>query len=557
MIGLLLRPGRIAAGRFVADRERIYWGRLLGALLFGALVLALVFLATARGIRFVSGVEVIGALLASRLLELTLLSVTAFVLMSALAAALATFYLADDLSLVRAVPVRERDFFLARWVQTALLAGWMAVGFSLPVLGAYGYTLGGGWRFGALLAAVLPPLVMLPTALAVLVITLLVCIFPARRVKELFLVLGVLGAALLLLLFRMARPETLVRPEVFGSVANYVTAFEIPQNGWLPSTWAAEVLQATILGDRIPWLSLALLWSALWAVGAVTYAAHGRLYRLAYTRAQEGGASVTNQGRRIDALIDFFTARRRGPLRAFSRKDTRVFAREPAQWSQLLLLGILIVAYVYNYAVFPGATVKLAGMPVNHLLGVLNLMLAGFVLSALVARFAFPAVSTEGRAFWLVRTAPVDPGRFLRIKLRLAAPPLVLLAIVLAGLTAYWLLLPWTLIAASVVHIAVSTFVLTAMGIGFGAIYPRFKFENPAQVPMSFGGILFMLTAILYAFLGALLTAWILVPLAVPRFSRPPAMQGIWLSVWLTFHILHAIIPLRLGIRALRKKEYS
>jgi ABC-2 type transport system permease protein len=34
---------------------------------------------------------------------------------------------------------------------------------------------------------------------------------------------------------------------------------------------------------------------------------------------------------------------------------------------------------------------------------------------------------------------------------------------------------------------------IVAMGIGFGAAYPDFKAENPAQTVTSFGGLVFMI----------------------------------------------------------------
>ena len=42
----------------------------------------------------------------------------------------------------------------------------------------------------------------------------------------------------------------------------------------------------------------------------------------------------------------------------------------------------------------------------------LNLGLAGFVMATVAARFVFPAVSSEGAAFWIIRTAPIAAARF-------------------------------------------------------------------------------------------------------------------------------------------------
>ena len=400
------------------------------------------------------------------------------------------------------------------------------------------------------------PLVLIPTAVGFIVILILVCVFPAHRVRDLFVVLGVVSAALLLLLFRVAQPERLMKPEVFGSVANYVAAFEIPQNALLPSSWAATALAAAQVG-RFDWVSLGLLWSALWGMGSIAFLVHRRWYRFAFSRAQEGGPGQYGSGAGLERILDRFNQGLPPVMRAFARKDVRLFVRDPGQWSQLLLLMTLIIAYVYNYAVFPGGELKLAGIQVNLLLGVMNLVLAGFVLSALVARFAFPAVSVEGRAFWLVRTAPISVRQFLNVKLRLALLPLLPLTVLLVGVTAYWIELPVSLVAMSLLHIVTATLVLVTTGVSLGAIFPRFKFENPAQIPMSFGGILFMLVATLYTILSAAATAWLAAPLAVPGLHRSVEITVLTWALWLTFQTLHAIIPLRLASRSLAQKEFA
>jgi len=44
----------------------------------------------------------------------------------------------------------------------------------------------------------------------------------------------------------------------------------------------------------------------------------------------------------------------------------------------------------------------------QNLFSFLNIGLAAFVLTAIVARFVFPSVSREGEAFWIVQAAPVS-----------------------------------------------------------------------------------------------------------------------------------------------------
>lgn len=44
--------------------------------------------------------------------------------------------------------------------------------------------------------------------------------------------------------------------------------------------------------------------------------------------------------------------------------------------------------------------------------------------------------------------------------------------------------------------VAALVFPLTALALAFGTFYPRFDSENATQIPTSFGGLLFMMTAI-------------------------------------------------------------
>jgi ABC-2 type transport system permease protein len=40
------------------------------------------------------------------------------------------------------------------------------------------------------------------------------------------------------------------------------------------------------------------------------------------------------------------------------------------------------------------------------------------------------------------------------------------------------------------------TFAIAGLAVGFGTLYPRYDTENAAQIPTSFGGLLFMMASI-------------------------------------------------------------
>ena len=63
----------------------------------------------------------------------------------------------------------------------------------------------------------------------------------------------------------------------------------------------------------------------------------------------------------------------------------------------------------------------------------LNLVLAGFVLASIAARFIFPGVSLEGRTLWLLRSSPLAMRDLLWAKFWVGTLPLLVLALGIVG----------------------------------------------------------------------------------------------------------------------------
>jgi ABC-2 type transport system permease protein len=176
-------------------------------------------------------------------------------------------------------------------------------------------------------------------------------------------------------------------------------------------------------------------------------------------------------------------------------KEVRLFFRDTTQWSQLLLLAVLVVVYVFNIKFLP---LKGDGMTffLRNVVPFLNLVLAGFVLASIAARFIFPGVSLEGRTLWLLRSSPMSARDLLWSKFWVGTVPLLVLALLIIGVTNYLLQVSPFMFAVSVVTIALMTLALAGLALGFGTIFPQFETENAAQIPTSFGGLLFMMTSI-------------------------------------------------------------
>ena len=219
-----------------------------------------------------------------------------------------------------------------------------------------------------------------------------------------------------------------------------------------------------------------LLWStaAAFFVGGAWL--HHRFFNTGFTRAQEG--AQRREGRTRSRLVDRLLSRGTPQVRELVAKEIRVFFRDATQWSQLLLLGVLVVVYVYNIKVLPLYTGEQVSFFLINAVSFLNLGLAGFVVAAIAARFVFPGMSLEGRMTWLLRSSPLDIRTLFLTKYWVGTVPLLLVALPLIVITNIILEATTLILVITTVAMIGITLAITALALGFGALYPNYDTDN-------------------------------------------------------------------------------
>ena len=495
----MLVPKRITAVRRLKGQPRSA-GKALTLGLMGGVFWLAAYGILYRILRYFQSVEDIGDLLAAKLLGLILLTFLGILLLSNVVTALSTFFLARDLDLFMSAPSDWLQIYTAKLVETIVHSSWMVALICLPILVAYGQVYHGGPAFYLTSAISLVPFFILLAAVGSAVTLLLVNVFPARRAKDILGVITVGAAGGVVVLIRLLRPEALVKPEGFRNLGEFMALLRGPTSSWLPSEWAAGAIMGVAQGNFDPF-TLALLWTS--GLGMVVLGAivHERFYPGAFTRSQEG-AQRHIAGRRLGSSLRVLfrpLGLRRSELLL---KDIRIFFRDTTQWSQLILLAVLVVVYIYNISALPLYTDGVS-FYFAQLISFVNVGLTGFVLSAIAARFVLPAVSLEGPTLWLLRSSPMRTSDLVWTKYWIGTVPLLIVALLLTLGTNLLLKVQPSMMVLSLTTIAAMTFALAAMALAFGAIYPQFDTENMAQIPTSLGGLLFMMSAI--ALIGGVL----------------------------------------------------
>ena len=528
-------------------------GAILGVV--GLLFWGFIFAVLYRLLAYFRGIPEIGPLLAGKLLGLILVSFFGMLLLSNVIASLSTFFLARDLDLLVAGPVDWLRFYAAKLVETCAYSSWMVILMAVPLFTAYGVVYSGGPMFVFVVFSTFIPFLIIPTVIGSALTLLLVNVFPARRTKDILSVIAVLSAGGVILLFRLMRPEQLARPEGFRSLIEFISILRTPTSPWLPSEWVQTAVMSW-LGDEPDALPLYLLWSTAAAFIVIGALIQRWLYAIGFTKAQESGDRWVRQSGFSEVFKKLLT-----PLglvrRELVMKEVRLFFRDTTQWSQLILLAVLVVVYIFNIKFLPmkgeGVTFFVANM-----IPFLNLVLAGFVLASIAARFIFPGVSLEGRTMWLLRSSPLAMRDLLWSKFWVGTLPLLFFALGLVFTTGYLMKVTDFIMIVSVLTITMMTFAIAGLAVGFGTMFPRFDTENAAQIPTSFGGLLFMMASIVL--IGAVITLE-----ARPVFSylasksfgtgRDPMEMIVGFGLAAVVCLAATIIPVRIARKRLESLE--
>ena len=549
---------RTALQRLREDRAKGGRGKVVIITIVGSLFWASVFGVLFKILKYLRGVEELGPLIPAKILGLVLLSFISILVLSNVITALSSFFLAKDLDLLVSAPVDWLRLYLAKLGETLIHSSWMVALMAVPILTAYGVVYKGGPLFVVYAVIAIVPMLLLPAVLGSSLTLILVNIFPARRTRDLLSIIALGAGAGVILLFRMIRPEQLARPEGFRNLLDFLTVLRTPTSPFLPSEWATKAIMGYLRHDFDP-LPLILLWTTAAAFVTLGAVLHRAMYAQGFTKAQEGAERFIRGGFwrwTIGGLLKGLPVAKR----EFVLKDIRLFFRDTTQWSQLILLAVLIVVYLFNIQALPLHRGEPVGFYYVNLVSFLNLGLAGFVLASIAARFIFPTVSLEGRQMWLLRSSPLDLKALLWSKYLVGTIPLLVLGLLLTGLTNVLLEVSPFMMILSLATMGALTIAIGALALAFGTLYPQFETENAAQIPTSFGGLVFMMATI--ALLAGVLITLSRAVYTYVRAAFDGQAVGVtgemiaWFAVAAALCAAATVIPLRLALRKMESFEF-
>ncbi len=419
--------------------------------------------------------EIVPEILLERLLLGAFAGAGVLLLLGALTTAVSTLFLSEELLLRIALPIPHARLLLRQVAATIVLASGPALLLALPALVLAARS--GAAGAAALGAAFLAVAVLAGAAGSALALGV-VALFPPRRARLLAAFLSATGLAVAIVGARGARPERFLDPVAALDLLLRAGTTPLGEPGANPVALAARAAARALAGDAAGLReAFLLLGGALLLVVLLSHLLAPLHLRLLRRSREEADAAPRRKVRREAASAK----------RELLRAEVRTLLRDAATPAQLGTLAAVFVLDLLNLKLLPGGDA--ASRDVVH---GLQAGLGLFLVSALALRFAFPAVSTDGRAALLLRSLPLPPARHLLVRLVVRAVPALAASLLLAGASAFVLEARGFPLGAALVVAAVGGLAIPALQLGLGALLPRYDAPNPISVALGPGGLVAM-----------------------------------------------------------------
>jgi ABC-2 type transport system permease protein len=471
-----------------------------------------------------------------------------------------SLFASAETSFLLSKPIRDDQVFAYKFQGALAFSSSAFLLFGSPVLIAYGLASSAPWLFYGFLPLFFVGYVLLPGSFGALVCLLLVNYLPRRRKQVIALSVAVIAVVLSTWFVGLARSVPKSDRWTREEVSRLLDRFNFSRAPLMPSYWVADGLQAAGRGQiATASYQLALVWSNGLFLYVVTAWAASKLYRRGFNRLSTGGTLRKRYGGAwMDRLLERAMFLVRPTTRHLIVKDFRTFRRDPQQWAQVLIFTGLIALYAMNIRkMFLGEI----GWTYQNGISYLNMTAISLLVCIYTSRFIFPMLSLEGRKMWLLGLLPVHRDQLMWGKFAFSTTGALLIAEFLVVLSDVMLEMPGSAIALHALTVGVICAGLSGLSVGMGALMPNFRETDPSKIAVGFGGTLNLIVSLGYLILVLALMG---APWHVKMFqagSAEATMTHPWM-VWAGLALgvgcgaAAVMVPLRLGIRALRALEF-
>jgi ABC-2 type transport system permease protein len=467
--------------------------------------------------------------------------------------AFSTIFSREEAGHLLAMPATPRQVIALKWLEGMLLSSWSFLLLGVPLMLAVAANTDVEWYYYPLFVGHFMGFVIIPATLGLLAAWAVAMWAPRSPLAVVVWCAAVLVGVVSIWAWSLMRNANMSE-QWLNTLYRQVS---IVQQPLLPSTWSAKGVFAAI--ERKAHVSLFYL--AVVAANAAFFSwvsvnIIAANWSTAYSRARLGRVhGQIREGWFTSVLCDLLFPYLRGKVRTLMLKDLRSFARDPAQWTQMVIMMGLLVIYALNLRRLP---LDFGSPGIRGIVAFLNLTTISLIMATFTSRFIFPLLSLETQQLWMLGMLPVRRAHVLLVKFVFALTVTGVSGLLVMGLALRALELPagwgrFQLLVCLAICIG-----LSGLSVGLGARFPVVGQRNPARIASGFGGTFNLIASML--FVAIEMTG--LAVAGITRFGESlpgaePAQVAGWLAPGLLLlGIVVAVVSLGIGMRHFERLEY-
>jgi ABC-2 type transport system permease protein len=451
-----------------------------------------------KGFRFINRFPLVGSILVDETIYLFFAALFIMLTLSSIIVCYITFYTTSEVDFLFSKPIQDTVIFFYRFMQSVIFSSWTFIFLGIPFIIAYALIKQVPFWFYISIPLYFIPFLIMPTALASLIILALMRFMDFQKLK--YVLIFVIFSVLILLYWAYkinVQPAFSAKTEmefIMNDLLHHLRFFRYPL---FPGYWISRsIISSSVnrFGDALFYF-LTFSTTTLFFLQINWFAAKRSFY--SGWVSHKGGKKerlypVKKSIINLAAYFLFFLPRSTVTMII---KDIKLFFRDPGQWSQFLIYFSILGIYIFNLRNIPTEAIS-PFWRVN--ITFLNLMATVLVLASLTVRFLFPLISLEGKKIWVLGLAPITFRRLIFQKFFMYLIGILLLSESLMFATNVILKTSQSMTYISCGIAGLASFGLVGLSIGLGSIYPNFKEDNSAKIVSGFGGTLNFIIALFY-----------------------------------------------------------
>ncbi len=498
---------------------------------------------------FLAPIEVIGTIIADKLISYSFFIFTLLLFMSNGITALSTLYHSHELDYLYSTPLQPFDIFSLKLIENIFYSSWATLIGGIPIIFSYLIAFSQFQIKTILIIFPLLAFILIPSGLGVSIVIILKKINPHWTIKQLASVLGALSL-FFVLVYIQTTPYNFNVPDTLNleAINQFVQNLKI-SNPYFPNEWFYNCASALTKNNlEIYTTNLALLISGSVISISITFLLSNAFYRVSWLSSESNSFSLLIHKKlllnKLPKILNIL------------QKDIKIFLRSPLQWSQLMIIGVLLVIYTFSLRKTPLYVRDPFWLSVFALV---NTGFIGYITATLSLRFVYPGISLEGRNWWILRSSPLSPELilhskgilFLIINLVIAESVIILSNIILVNYR--------IIVFLSAVLCAIFSLVSVYLSLSLGTLFADFKEINPSKIASGAGGLLAAAINLLYIAISMTLFA---TPISIYIKNR---LEGNLISihtpliisstVFFVITVLIVFIPLKFAKKRIKEIE--